>query len=118
MITQKQVIESYYKVLKQISDIGYGEVLNKQYDIQFSSRMTRTLGLCTYMGGSKYRITLNTKFMNVCNEVDITNTIAHELIHSIYGCMNHGEKWKHIANLMNKQYGYHISRTIYYILKE
>lgn len=114
MVTQKQVIEGYYEIVKQISDIGYEEVLSKRYDIQFSSRMTRTLGLCTHMGGPKYRITLNIKFMNACNEVDILNTIAHELIHSINGCMNHGEKWKYIANLMNKEYGYHISRTSYY----
>ena len=41
-----------------------------------------------------------------CKEV-----LAHEILHSCYGCMSHGVRWKSYAAKMNAAYGYDISRT-------
>jgi predicted SprT family Zn-dependent metalloprotease len=38
------------------------------------------------------------------------NTIIHELLHTVQGCMNHGENWKREANKVNRVYGYNIKR--------
>lgn len=41
-------------------------------------------------------------------ETLIRNTIAHEILHSCEGCMNHGAKWHGYAMTMNNKYGYDI----------
>lgn len=40
----------------------------------------------------------------------IKNTIMHELIHCFPFCCNHGEHFKKYAKIINKAYGYDISR--------
>lgn len=45
----------------------------------------------------------------------IRNTIAHEILHSCDGCMNHGAKWHRFATIMNQKYGYDIQT---YVTKE
>lgn len=37
--------------------------------------------------------------------------LAHEILHTCYGCRNHGTRWKSYAKRMNDAYGYNISRT-------
>ena len=37
--------------------------------------------------------------------------LAHEVLHTCYGCSNHGARWKGYAQRMNAAYGFHISRT-------
>lgn len=44
----------------------------------------------------------------------IKNVIAHELLHTCYGCYNHGERWKSYAVRLNEAYGYNIKRTSSY----
>ena len=41
----------------------------------------------------------------------LETVILHELLHTVEGCMNHGAKWKTLANKINKAYGYEIART-------
>ena len=41
-----------------------------------------------------------------CREV-----LSHEILHSCYGCMSHGVRWKSYAAKMNAAYGYEISRA-------
>ncbi len=41
-----------------------------------------------------------------CREV-----LAHELLHTCFGCQNHGKRWKSYAQRMNEAYGYNIRRT-------
>lgn len=49
--------------------------------------------------------------MEYANNKGIKDTILHELIHTIEGCFNHGEKFHHYANMLNRKYGYDIDRT-------
>ena len=38
-------------------------------------------------------------------------TLAHELLHTCWGCGNHGKRWKTYAARMNAAYGYEIQRA-------
>ena len=38
-------------------------------------------------------------------------TLAHEVLHTCYGCQNHKKRWHRYADMMNRAYGYTISRT-------
>lgn len=64
------------------------------------------------------------KLMNGTYEIDINecllrddssddgllNTIIHELLHTVDGCMKHTGKWKLLADKVNQAYGYDIKR--------
>ncbi len=38
-------------------------------------------------------------------------TLAHEVLHTCFGCRNHQARWKEYARRMNEAYGYDIKRT-------
>lgn len=38
-------------------------------------------------------------------------TLAHEVLHTCYGCQNHKKRWHRYADMMNQAYGYTITRT-------
>ena len=42
----------------------------------------------------------------VCREI-----LAHEILHSCPGCINHQVRWKHYAGMMKQAYGYDIRTT-------
>lgn len=44
----------------------------------------------------------------------VKNILAHEILHTCYGCYNHGQRWKSYAGQMNQAYGYEISTTTTY----
>ena len=44
-------------------------------------------------------------------EKAVMQTLAHEVLHTCYGCSNHGARWKGYAARMNAAYGYEIART-------
>ena len=48
------------------------------------------------------------------DEQELKNVIAHEILHTCYGCYNHGKRWKAYAAKMNNMYGYNITSTTTY----
>lgn len=57
-----------------------------------------------------YHININEELIDPSYLVGLKETILHELLHTINGCMNHGTKWKNYAKQVNEAYGYNISR--------
>ena len=82
--------------------------------IVINRRARKRFGCCkavkSFAGYTSYQIEVAEKIL-ICNEKKIKQTIAHELIHTCKGCMNHGERWKYYAMIMNRRYGYEIKRT-------
>lgn len=60
------------------------------------------LGKCKNQDG-QYKIYLSRYAMN--DEKQIEATLAHELVHTIYGCMNHGVKFKKYAAIVYDRLG-------------
>ena len=111
------LLNQYYEfAIELLSTLGicYGEV-TKVFIMPKAS--TRTLGLCErnkdYWGDwdGTYNISLNPcLFADGVNDDIIIQTLLHELIHTVYGCFNHGKNFKHYARIINNKYGYNISR--------
>lgn len=40
----------------------------------------------------------------------VKDTVMHEILHTVDGCLNHKYKWKAMADKVNKAYGYNIKR--------
>lgn len=84
-------------------------------EILINTRAVRIAGRCTEIVGGKYdfKIEINHMLLNAEKDI-IMNTIIHEILHTVKGCMNHGEKWSNHAKTMNDMFGYNISRTVSY----
>lgn len=44
----------------------------------------------------------------------VKTILAHEVLHTCYGCYNHGSRWKSYAGRMNRDLGYEIKTTTTY----
>ena len=87
-------------------------------DIHISEKkMTGKFGYCKvhrdFIGQAEFYIYINSAILDTRNPYEsIMNTILHELLHTIRGCMNHGNKWKAYASVIEKHYPeYRITRT-------
>ena len=70
---------------------------------KISTRQKNRWGLCEAVGFGEFDITISEALLH--NDVDdqaAKNTIAHELLHTIDGCMNHGPYWHKFAKLVNQ----------------
>lgn len=66
----------------------------------------RVLGRCSVEYGT-FKISLS-KYLRECSEELIKNVIAHEIIHTVSGCLNHGWKFRYYADLVNRKLNYDI----------
>ncbi|MBQ9460398.1 MAG: SprT-like domain-containing protein [Clostridia bacterium] len=74
-----------------------------------NTRAKTRFGQCTFKNGH-YTIELSSRLLNA-PERSCRQTLAHELIHTCPGCGNHGDVFKKYADILNRRYGYTISRT-------
>lgn len=88
-------------------DIEYGKVVEWKVNSRAKSRW----GRCRRVG-KEYYIEITNELLkdNVPNKAT-RETIFHELLHTVDGCMNHGYKWQKLADLVNDCYMMNIKRT-------
>lgn len=73
-------------------------------------RADRRWGRCERTADG-FNITISDKLLDERNSINgLKETILHELLHTISGCMNHGEKWKRYAKMVNNAYGHDVKR--------
>lgn len=91
--------------------LALGIPLSKDIDphVQINSRAVTRFGCCKYEKG-RYMIEVALRVAQgperSCREI-----LAHEALHTCWGCRNHGKRWKEYARRMNLACDYHISRT-------
>lgn len=89
------------------ANIPYGDIV----DVVINTRAKKRWGRCSKKPYG-FVIEVNQQLLDdKITDVSTKTTIIHEIIHTCPGCMNHGEKWKKWADVMNKKYGYNITRT-------
>lgn len=82
---------------------------SKNIDLKWGSkRMTKALGLCERVKGSK-KFTIKVAPILDGNDEIVKEVLAHELIHTVSGCFNHGEHFKRMGEVAARK-GYHVSR--------
>lgn len=75
------------------------------------NRRARTRFGCCIRREGRYTIELSAKLAEEGREEAVLQVLAHEVLHTCYGCSNHGARWKGYAQRMNDAYGYRIRRT-------
>jgi len=98
----KEVIAEAKAIDIPVSDnISPNVVINRRAKTRF--------GCCKKLNG-EFVIELSDR-VTVAGEKVCKAVLAHEILHSCRGCINHGVRWKSYAEKMNAAYGYDISRT-------
>lgn len=106
MYTQSQLTEIMFDVANRMEEAGLHIDFNRvKPQVEFS-RKTTAYGTC-YLKRGIYTIKISKYALNM-DETAITNTIAHELIHTLPNCMNHGENFKRCAEIVNRKRGVHV----------
>ena len=128
----EKLIGLYNECINELKSIGIDVDLDNvgEIDISFAKRNTRRYGCCKYEEPDKksyYKIKRGhrtyikfakynkhhieiSKWVMELDESIIKNTIIHELIHCMPYCVDHGEKFKAYANIINSRLGYNITR--------
>lgn len=103
-------LQLYAKQCQEYLDnigIEYGNVI----EFIVNNRAKKRWGQCRTVPGG-FSININIALLDERNDEDgLVNTIIHELLHTCKGCLNHGEKWKTLANKVYREYGINIKRT-------
>ena len=103
--------EAVYE-LSQIGIYPAGEITQ----VKINTRSRKRLGACRKTDkrpAPQYIIEISA----ICSELDdkrLKEIIIHELLHTGYGCMNHGKKWKACAEKVRRELGYMITATVDY----
>lgn len=109
----KDLQKLFNECKKELDDIGikYGNIVKLEVNYRFK----KTWGQCSYVNKNenKFKIEIAAKLLqDDIDDISTKNTIIHELLHSCKDCMNHGNEWKRLANIVNKKYPqYNIKRT-------
>ena len=79
--------------------VKYGKVSNWTVN----TRAKRRLGQCKKAGLGLFDINISEALLNddIDDQISL-DTIMHELLHTVQGCFNHGEKWKSYAKYINQ----------------
>lgn len=100
--TDVDIFREIKDIIQTLKDLKIADITNQYYLVEFNNRKnSRVLGMCTYIGTldeiPRYKITINKAYLQNSDPQSVHDTIVHEVLHSIPGCMNHGEKWSYYA---------------------
>lgn len=109
--TLEDIKSEVQECVMMLQSLGY-TMAEKQYEVAYlSERTNKCFGRCKSLGNNRYLLSFNRKYLDVGDPKNIHNTIMHEVIHSVNGCMNHQSLWKVVVARINSAFGYSISRT-------
>lgn len=94
--------------LIELNSIGiYPEHIN-EFTVNY--RAKRRWGQCK-LDRNGYSISISAVLLDdAVPDRAVKDTVIHELLHAVDGCMNHGYEWQSLADKVNKAYGYNIKR--------
>lgn len=101
---------------------GYKPINPEKISVKINKRFKRTYGRCDKRGDN-FTIQINEKYLRVADSKNVHQTIMHEVIHTLPDCFDHGTIWKSVAQKINKEFDFSISRlshdpNYYSVLKE
>lgn len=115
-ISERRLKELFEQVRKEAESIEI-PISRNIAEIKINTRAKARFGCCRQqnkpLSGKTYVIEISERVL-CSEEKNIRQIIAHELLHTCKGCMNHGDKWKTYAQAMNNTWGYNITRTSSY----
>ena len=109
-MTQGELDQLLARVIAQARAVGIPVSDRICPQVRLNRRARTRFGCCIRRGGT-YTVELSARLADEGSEDAVLQVLAHEALHTCYGCSNHGRRWKSYAAKMNAAYGYTISRT-------
>lgn len=104
--TQKDLNAMLQRAIDEAAEAGL--TIGDIDETIYFTRATKTYGKCERIEGG-FAIHIS-KYFKDNDEQEVMEMLVHEVLHTVPGCFNHGAGWKNAAELVNKKYGYNISR--------
>ena len=99
------------EVRQEAENLGVPVSPHLRSEVRINPRPRSRLGCCRALPDGSYEIEIS-KIALGGSETSLRELLAHELLHSCKGCLNHGKLWKKYAAVMESAYGYSITRTV------
>jgi predicted SprT family Zn-dependent metalloprotease len=82
-------------------------------DVSINTRAKKRFGQCRYNHATgTYSINIARFILDDdIEDKAVMETIIHEILHTVSGCMNHGKKWKSLGKIVEREFGYKITTT-------
>lgn len=110
-----ELIENETEEIKKTLILNGIPVSSNITEVKVNARATTRAGQCTkrfgYNGKATYGIEISIHLKDKSIDI-IRSVIAHELLHTCPNCINHGEIWKHYAEIASKLLNISIERTM------
>ena len=107
-MTQQELNRHLMEAVNQLRSLGIP--ISQEIDpcVEVNTRAQRRLGCCTRRQG-RYYIQVSARILG--DPELLQKTLFHELLHTCYGCLNHGKRWKAYAQKVGEALGVEITRT-------
>ena len=100
---------AFHSCLDMVKNAGINP--GKIVEVIPNTRAKSRWGQCKRVNGG-YSININVDLLDERNDYKgLENTLIHEILHTVDGCMNHGPNWKRAADRIKTAYGLEIKRV-------
>ncbi len=110
----KDYMAMFNEAMEIVDGLGIeaGEIVEVKLNYRAKNRLgrcTRNNIFCTYKLEFNHLI-----FSDEANEDEVMNVLIHEILHTCKDCMTHKGEWKRLANIVNANTRYNITRCANY----
>lgn len=109
-VTQEELDGLLARAIAQARAVGIPVSGRVRPAVRLNRRACTRFGCCVCREGW-YTIELSAQLAREGTERAVMQVLCHEVLHTCYGCSNHGPRWRGYAQRMNAAYGYQIQRT-------
>lgn len=108
-MTQEELNSLMASLAEALRGMGIPLSREIQPQVAVNTRAQRRLGCCV---GKDGQFTIEVSVRVLGNPQLLQTTLLHELLHTCYGCQNHGKRWKAYAQKVGVVFGVEIQRTV------
>lgn len=107
----KDLVKLAVQCQKDLASLGIGCGHVRNWSV--NTRATARWGQCRQIATDVYDISISRMLLqDEVADQKIRDTIIHELLHTVPGCMNHTGKWRELAQMVNRELpGYTVERV-------
>ena len=109
MVTQEELDSLMAELCSALRELGIPLSGHIEPRVQVNARAKRRLGCCILKNGI-YTVEVSASLLD--QPELLRQTLAHELLHTCWGCRNHGTRWKAYAARAGGALGCSIERTV------
>lgn len=99
----KDLLKLADKCMAELDALGIKYCVPKSWNI--NHRAKHRFGQCRRVSPGVFEIDISAFLLDdSISDIPAMNTVIHELLHTVKGCSNHGERWKFLAAQVNSAY--------------